>query len=101
MSPRGVGANSHYPVAIVGGSSIGLMSSILLSLQGVPHILFERQPNTAIHPKATNLSQHTMELLFKAGVGEQVASIAAPIERVAHTAWYTSLGPQEGTWRGR
>ncbi|KAJ4176693.1 hypothetical protein NW767_015053 [Fusarium falciforme] len=101
MASRDNSASSHYPVAIVGGSSIGLTSSILLSLQGIPHILFERQPDTAIHPKATILNQRSMELLFKVGVGEDVASIAAPTERVSHTAWYTSLGPQEGSWKGR
>ena len=67
MASRDNSASSHYPVAIVGGSSIGLTSSILLSLQGIPHILFERQPDTAIHPKATILNQRSMELLFKVG----------------------------------
>ncbi|KAJ6104826.1 hypothetical protein N7523_011146 [Penicillium sp. IBT 18751x] len=92
---------AHYPVAVVGGSSVGLMSSILLSLQGISHILFERFPHTAIHPKATNLNQRSMELLFKIGVGEQIVNMAAPTERVANTAWYTSLGEETGTWRGR
>lgn len=43
-------------VVIVGGGPVGLVSSILLSLQGIDNVLFERQPDTSIHPKAVGRS---------------------------------------------
>jgi len=80
------------PVIIVGGGPVGLVSSILFSLQSVPHVLFERHPGTSIHPKACGLNQRTMEIFRHIGVEDEVLRQSAPPETVSHTAWYTSLG---------
>jgi 2-polyprenyl-6-methoxyphenol hydroxylase-like FAD-dependent oxidoreductase len=42
----------RYPVAIIGGGPVGLVSSILLSQQKIPYVLFERYPSTSIHPRS-------------------------------------------------
>lgn len=83
----------HTTVAIVGGGPVGLVCSILLSLQGIPHVLLERQPNTSIHPKAVGLNQRTVEIFRKIGVEDEVLKAGAPPETIGRTAWYTSLGP--------
>lgn len=83
---------SMPPVIIVGGGPVGLVSSILLSLQEIPHVLFERHPGTSIHPKACGLNQRTMEIFRHIGVEDEVLRQSAPQETVSHTAWYTSLG---------
>ncbi|KAH9936107.1 FAD binding domain-containing protein [Fomitopsis serialis] len=83
-----------YPVAIIGGGPVGLCSSILLSLRGIPHVLFERRPSTSIHPKACGINQRTTEIFRKLGIEEDVYAVAGPPEVTSRTAWYTSLGPE-------
>lgn len=80
------------PVIIVGGGPVGLVSSILLSLQEIPNVLFERHPGTSIHPKACGLNQRTMEIFRHIGVEDEVIHQSAPQDTVSRTAWYTSLG---------
>lgn len=81
------------PVVVVGGGEIGLASSILLSLQGIQHVLFERHETCAIVPKAIGLHNRTMELFRTMGIDDEVYRLAAPPETYRRTAWYTSLGP--------
>ncbi|KAI1391698.1 FAD binding domain-containing protein [Hypoxylon trugodes] len=80
------------PVAIVGGGPIGLVSSILLSLNGIEHVVFEQYPDTSIHPKACGLNQATVEIFHHIGIEEEFAKHRAPFDSVSATAWYTSLG---------
>ena len=84
---------NETPVVIVGGGPVGLVSSILLSLQHTPHVLLERQLDTSIHPKAVGLNQRTVEIFRKIGVEDDVLRAGAPPEMIGRTAWYTSLGP--------
>lgn len=80
------------PVVIIGGGPVGLVSSILLSLQNIPHLLFERHPSTSIHPKACGLNQRTIEIFRHIGIEPEVLKQAAPRNTCSRTAWYTSLG---------
>ncbi|KAI0179549.1 FAD binding domain-containing protein [Hypoxylon sp. FL1284] len=80
------------PVAIVGGGPAGLVSSILLSMSGIDHILFEQYPDTSIHPKACGINQRTVEIFQHIGIEEELVRARAPFDSVSHTAWYTSLG---------
>lgn len=82
-----------YQVAIIGGGSVGLVASILLSQQSIPHLLFERYPSTSIHPKACGLNQRTAEIFNQMGVLPEILKHRAPPQTVSRTAWYTSLGP--------
>ncbi|KZT73955.1 hypothetical protein DAEQUDRAFT_721453 [Daedalea quercina L-15889] len=88
------GSSEIYPVAVIGGGPIGLSSSILLSLRGIPHILFERRPSTSIHPKACGINQRTTEVFRKMGIEDAVYAVAGPPEISGRTAWYTSLGSE-------
>ena len=38
------------PILIVGGSLVGLLTSLFLSWHGIPSILVEPHPTTSIHP---------------------------------------------------
>src|SRR5215813_8479268 len=42
--------DDQVPVLIVGGSLVGLSTSLLLASKGVPSLTVERHPGTAIHP---------------------------------------------------
>ncbi|KAK3053842.1 hypothetical protein LTR09_005122 [Extremus antarcticus] len=82
-----------HQVIIVGGGPVGLSCSILLSLRNIPHILFERHPDTSIHPKACGINQRTTEIFRVMGIEEEVYQHAAPDTIAGRTAWYTGFGP--------
>ena len=55
-APHGEGANvaqEETPVLVVGGSLVGLTSALLLGDLGVPSLVVERHPGTAIHDSYT------------------------------------------------
>lgn len=80
------------PLIIVGGGPVGLSCSILCSLRGIDHVLFERHASTSIHPKACGINQRTSEIFRVMGIEDEVYKHAAPPEIAGRTAWYTSLG---------
>ncbi|RSL98983.1 hypothetical protein CEP52_009989 [Fusarium oligoseptatum] len=81
------------PVAIIGGGPVGLTASMLLSLRGIRHVLFERHPGTSIHPKACGINQRTNEVFRILGIEQDVYAACAPTEISGRLAWYTNLGP--------
>lgn len=82
------------PVIIVGGGPIGLTCSILLSIRGVPNMIYERHRTTSIHPKACGINQRTMEVFRVMGIEDEIYAQATPTDVAGRTAWYTSLGPE-------
>jgi putative polyketide hydroxylase len=76
---------THYdeqvPVLIVGGSLVGLASSVLLSAQGIASLLVERHPGTSIHPRVATLSARSMEILRSAGVEPAIRRVEPPFAK--------------------
>lgn len=68
--------NYEVPVLVVGGSLVGLSTSLFLAQQGVEHLVAERHPGTAVHPRAAFLLQRTVECYRAAGIEEQVLAAA-------------------------
>jgi 2-polyprenyl-6-methoxyphenol hydroxylase-like FAD-dependent oxidoreductase len=71
-----VKSTQHTPVLIVGGSLVGLSTSLLLANHRVPHLLVESHPGTAIHPRAASFHQRSMEIFRAAGVQPEVEAAA-------------------------
>ena len=67
----------RVPVLVVGGSLIGLSTSLMLATRGVPHLLVERHHGTAVHPRAASFHQATMEIFRGLGLQEAVEEAAA------------------------
>jgi len=67
----------HVPVLVVGGSLVGLTTSVLLADRGVPHVLVESHHGTAIHPRAASFHQRTMEVFRSVGLQGAVEEAAA------------------------
>ncbi len=67
----------HVPVLVVGGSLVGLTTSVLLADQGVPHLVVESHRGTAIHPRAASFHQRTMEVFRSVGLQAAVERAAA------------------------
>ena len=69
-------ADHHVPVLVVGGSLVGLSTSLLLASRGVPHMLVERHRGTAVHPRAASFHQGTMEIFRSVGMQDAVDAAA-------------------------
>ena len=90
------------PVLIAGGSLVGLSTAMLLGHHGIPSLVVEQHRGTAIHPRAAQISQRTMEIFRSAGVeeivrrksGEQFSQDGAimAVETLAgkELAWYVA-----------
>jgi 2-polyprenyl-6-methoxyphenol hydroxylase-like FAD-dependent oxidoreductase len=69
-------SEQEVPVLVVGGSLVGLTTSVLLASRGVRHMLIERHRGTAIHPRAASFHQRTMEIFRSAGLQRAVEAAA-------------------------
>ncbi|NEE07342.1 FAD-dependent monooxygenase [Streptomyces sp. SID7499] len=67
------------PVLIVGGSLVGLSTSLFLGRLGVPHLLVERHAGTSIHPRGRGNNVRTMELFRVADVEKGIKDAAATL----------------------
>ncbi|GAA3225785.1 hypothetical protein GCM10020256_35710 [Streptomyces thermocoprophilus] len=64
---RGSDRTHHVPVLIVGGSLVGLSTSLFLGRLGVRHTLVERHSGTSHHPRGRGNNVRTMELFRVSG----------------------------------
>ena len=69
---------ASVPVAVVGGGPVGLATSVALSRWNVPHVVLERHPGTAIHPKARGVDVRTMEVFRRWGIERAVRRAGLP-----------------------
>jgi 2-polyprenyl-6-methoxyphenol hydroxylase-like FAD-dependent oxidoreductase len=65
------------PVLIVGGSLVGLSTAVFLGSQGVPAVVVERHPGTAIHPRAAMFNQRTIEVYRSIGLEQEIVEASA------------------------
>ncbi|MFF8232842.1 FAD-dependent oxidoreductase [Streptomyces caelestis] len=73
MSGRGV---ESVPVLIVGGSLVGLSTSVFLGRLGIEHMLVERHAETSTHPRGRGNNVRTMEIFRTAGLEQSVREAA-------------------------
>jgi 2-polyprenyl-6-methoxyphenol hydroxylase-like FAD-dependent oxidoreductase len=87
------------PVLVVGGSLVGLSTSLFLAHHGVEHLVVERHPGTAIHPRAAFLMQRTVELYRGVGLQEEVIAAAErEFEQIGAIVAVDSLAGRELQW---
>lgn len=86
------------PVLIVGGSLVGLSTSLFLGRLGVPHILVERHAATSIHPRGRGNNVRTMELFRGAGVQQRIHEAASVLGRNNGILQTPSLVGDVGEW---
>jgi 2-polyprenyl-6-methoxyphenol hydroxylase-like FAD-dependent oxidoreductase len=67
----------HTQVLVVGGSLVGLSTSVLLAGHGIRHLVVESHAGTAIHPRAASFHQRTMEIFRSVGLQGEVEEAAA------------------------
>jgi len=77
MAKSGTRAKSEdVPVVIIGGSLVGLATSMFLAHYGLPSLSIEKHRGTAIHPRAGYFQLRTMELMRIAGIEDKVIEAA-------------------------
>ena len=67
----------EVPVLVVGGSLVGMSSAMLLGHYGVRSMVVEHHRGTAIHPRAAQITQRTMEIFRTVGVEQIVRQKSA------------------------
>src|SRR6516225_9497593 len=83
------------PVLISGGGPVGLTASLLLSQHGVPSLLVERHPATALTPKARGINARTMEIFRQCGIEVAVRAAGLAEGRLGLIVWTESLAGRE------
>ena len=64
--------NHKCDVLVVGGSLVGMTMGLLLAHRGIRVIVIEHHRGTAIHPRAAQINQRTMEILRSVGIEQMV-----------------------------
>ncbi|MFJ4777592.1 FAD-dependent oxidoreductase [Streptomyces sp. NPDC088762] len=67
----------RVPVLIVGGSLVGLCTSLFLGRHGIRHMLVEKHAGTSLHPRGRGINVRTMELFRVAGVEARIREAAS------------------------
>ena len=83
------------PVLISGGGPVGLTASLLLSRHGVPSLLVERHPGTALTPKARGINARTMEMYRQCGIDTAIREAGLPEGRLGLIVWTETLAGTE------
>src|SRR5579884_3430910 len=68
----------NVSVLIVGGSLVGLSTSLFLSWHGIASLVVERHPGTAIHPRLASMTSRTMELYRSSGSEAAIRAVEPP-----------------------
>lgn len=88
----------RVPVLIVGGSLVGLSTSVFLGRLGVRHTLVERHTGTSIHPRGRGNNVRTMELFRTAGVEPGIREAAATLAENHGILQTPTLVGDAGEW---
>ncbi|MFJ5153117.1 FAD-dependent oxidoreductase [Streptomyces sp. NPDC088353] len=91
-------ADHRVPVLIVGGSLVGLSTSLFLGRHGVPHMLVERHSGTSIHPRGRGNNVRTMELFRVAGVEPDIRTAASLLADNHGILQTPTLAGEAGEW---
>lgn len=85
----------HTPILIVGGSLVGLSTSLFLGWHGVPHILIDKHAGSSPHPRAMGFTETTMEHYRAVGIADQIPQVptGTRLRRV-------TVDSLVGDWRG-
>ncbi|MEV7723355.1 FAD-dependent monooxygenase [Streptomyces sp. NPDC087917] len=73
-------ADVRVPVLVVGGSLVGLSTSLFLSRHGIRHLLVEKHSGTSVHPRGRGINARTMELFRVAGAEPAIREEASALE---------------------
>ncbi|MFJ6795134.1 FAD-dependent oxidoreductase [Streptomyces sp. NPDC091268] len=91
-------ADVSVPVLVVGGSLVGLSTSLFLSRHGVRHMVVEKHAGTSDHPRGRGINARTMELFRIAGAEDAIRRAASLLENNMGILQTESLTGGDHTW---
>ncbi|MEU9122556.1 FAD-dependent monooxygenase [Streptomyces sp. NPDC048506] len=91
-------AEDQVPVLVVGGSLVGLSTSLFLGRLGVRHLLVEKHPDTSHHPRGRGNNVRTMELYRVAGAERRIRAAASVLADNHGILQARSLTGDEQEW---
>ncbi|WP_405442835.1 FAD-dependent monooxygenase [Streptomyces avidinii] len=91
-------ADVRVPVLVVGGSLVGLSTSLFLSRHGVRHLLVEKHSGTSAHPRGRGINARTMELFRTAGAERAIRRAASVLEGTQGILQARSLTDGDHNW---
>ncbi|MGW5089220.1 FAD-dependent oxidoreductase [Streptomyces coelicoflavus] len=94
----GAGRTHRVPVLVVGGSLVGLSTSVFLGRLGVRHTLVERHAGTSIHPRGRGNNVRTMEIFRVAGTEPDIRRAAATLADNHGILQAPTLAGDAGEW---
>jgi len=83
------------PVLISGGGPVGLVLSIELAWRGVPSIVLNTEPTTAVHPQGNTHNSRTMEHYRRLGIANRVRAVGLPPEFTTDISYLTRFTGHE------
>ncbi|MBW5484399.1 FAD-dependent oxidoreductase [Streptomyces bambusae] len=96
-------AEDRVPVLIVGGSLVGLSTSLFLSRHGIRHMLVEKHTATSLHPRGRGINARTMELFRTARAEPAIRKAAEALkdsDGILQTECLTDGSPQKWLVKG-
>ncbi|MFG2998643.1 FAD-dependent oxidoreductase [Streptomyces sp. NPDC048340] len=91
-------ADVRVPVLVVGGSLVGLSTSLFLSRHGVRHMVVEKHSGTSDHPRGRGINARTMELFRTAGAEDAIRKAASLLENNMGILQTESLMGDDHKW---
>ena len=83
------------PVLISGGGPVGLVLSIELAWRGVPSIVLNTEPTTAVHPQGNTHNSRTMEHYRRLGIADRVRAVGLPPKFTTDISYLTRFTGHE------
>ena len=80
---------SRTPVLVVGSGPCGLVLSLELGRRGVPAVIIDRKPGTAVNPQANATQARTMEYYRRLGFANEIRSLGLPGDYPPDIAYFT------------
>ena len=71
-------SGGHVPVVIAGAGPVGLLTSILLSRQGIENRVLEKREQINVLPRARGINVRSVEILTNLDLGSRLASESLP-----------------------
>ncbi len=81
----------RHPVIICGAGPVGLTMSILLSREGIHHLLVERRPRVSTLPRARGVMSRSSEIWSQLGLYEELSELSLPPEWNHHFLYLQTL----------
>jgi 2-polyprenyl-6-methoxyphenol hydroxylase-like FAD-dependent oxidoreductase len=100
VATTGDGADARLPpadaaVLIVGGGPCGLVLGIELGRRGIPTVVVDDKPGTAVHPQANATQARTMEHYRRLGFADEIRALGLPPDAATDIAYCTRYARHE------